>query len=70
MSQVLHAAAGKVFHKLITPSSSHDCPRCEVLYDTLVACITTAMLEILANDPYVVIEEWKPDNPPARITGF
>ena len=26
------------------------------------------MLEILANDPYVVIDDWKPDNPPARIT--
>lgn len=57
MSQVLHAAAGKAFQKLITPSSSHDCPRCEVLLDTLVVCITTAMLEILANDPYVVIDD-------------
>ena len=68
MSQVLLAAAGKAFQKLITPSSSYDCPRCEVLYDTLGACITPAMLEILANDPFVVIAKWKPDNPPARIT--
>lgn len=44
MSQVLHAAAGKAFQKLITPSSSHECPRCEVLYDTLVVCIIVMLL--------------------------
>ena len=69
MSQVLQAVAAKAFQTLTLQSScSHDCPRCEVLYDTLDACITLAMLEILANDSYVVIDEWRPDNPPARIT--